>query len=187
MKWAAHQTMSGKVTPIREFSFDQPIHIGISASLLGEKVRFDGGHKHDRYATQTLGQFFEWVPICPEVKLGLGTPRETIRLEQADGGVRMVMPKSGCDPTDAMRKYAMTRERQLAKENLGGRKVVAMAALIFGILGKGLASDLKVGDSAPGIRLKTDEGKDFDLNRREGRPVRNNARNHGSRSHHRVP
>ena len=112
--------MSRQETPIRELSIEQPIRIGISACLLGERVRFDGGHKHDRYLTQTLGQYFEWVPVCPEVELGLGTPRETMRLEQAEGGVRMVMPKSGRDLTDAMREYAMTRVEQLTKENLGG-------------------------------------------------------------------
>jgi uncharacterized protein YbgA (DUF1722 family)/uncharacterized protein YbbK (DUF523 family) len=112
--------MSSQETPIREFSIDQPIRIGISACLLGEKVRFDGGHKHDRYLTQTLGQYFEWVPVCPEVELGLGTPRETMRLEQAEGGVRLVMPKSGRDLTDPMCVYATTRVEQLERENLGG-------------------------------------------------------------------
>ena len=63
---------------------DRPIRIGISTCLLGEKVRFDGGHKHDRYLTHTLGEYFQWVPVCPEVELGLGTPRETLRLEQGE-------------------------------------------------------------------------------------------------------
>jgi len=48
------------------------IRIGISSCLLGEQVRFDGGHKHDRFLTNTLGQYFEWVPVCPEVELGWG-------------------------------------------------------------------------------------------------------------------
>jgi uncharacterized protein YbgA (DUF1722 family)/uncharacterized protein YbbK (DUF523 family) len=112
--------MLNQATPIDEVSIDQPIRIGISACLLGEKVRFDGGHKHDRYLTQTLGQYFEWIPVCPEVELGLGTPRETMRLEQAEGGVRMVMPKSGRDLTDSMREYARARMQQLTQENLGG-------------------------------------------------------------------
>jgi uncharacterized protein YbgA (DUF1722 family)/uncharacterized protein YbbK (DUF523 family) len=112
--------MSSQEDSIREFSIDQPIRIGISACLLGEKVRFDGGHKHDRYLTQTLGHYFEWVPVCPEVELGLGTPRETMRLEQAEGRVRLVMPKSGRDLTDAMREYATARVEQLKKENLTG-------------------------------------------------------------------
>jgi hypothetical protein len=56
-----------------------PIRVGISACLLGQEVRFDGGHKRDRYITDTLGKFFEWVPVCPEVEMGLGRPRETLR------------------------------------------------------------------------------------------------------------
>jgi len=59
------------------------IRIGISACLLGEKVRFDGGHKRDTFLVDTFGRFVEWVPICPEVGIGLGTPRESIRLERA--------------------------------------------------------------------------------------------------------
>ncbi len=97
-----------------------PVRIGISACLLGEKVRFDGGHKHDRYITLTLGQYFEWVPVCPEVELGLGTPRETMRLEQGDSEVRMIMPKSGRDLTTPMRAYARARVPQLEEENLSG-------------------------------------------------------------------
>lgn len=68
-----------------------PIRIGISSCLLGEKVRFDGGHKHDRYLTGTLSRYFDWVTICPEVEVGLGTPRETIRLVQVCGS----LPGSG--------------------------------------------------------------------------------------------
>ncbi len=57
-----------------------PIRIGISSCLLGEDVRFDGGHKRDAFLTETFGPFVEWVPVCPEVEFGLGTPRETMRL-----------------------------------------------------------------------------------------------------------
>ncbi len=98
----------------------RPIRIGISSCLLGEQVRYDGGHKHDRFLTNTLGQYFEWVPVCPEVELGLGVPRETIRLVQTDDGVGLVMQKSGRDLTDEMRDYARARIRQLAKEDLCG-------------------------------------------------------------------
>ena len=55
------------------------IKVGISSCLLGMKVRFDGGHKHDRYLTETLGRYFEWVAVCPEVDIGMSTPRENIR------------------------------------------------------------------------------------------------------------
>ena len=101
-------------------SDSRPIRIGISACLLGQKVRYDGGHKHDRYLSHTLGQYFEWLPVCPEVEMGLGTPRETMRLEQAEDGIRMVMPKSGRDLTRPMRDYAGRRVERLALENLSG-------------------------------------------------------------------
>ena len=98
----------------------RPIRIGVSACLLGEKVRFDGGHKVDRYLTQTLGRYFEWVPVCPEVELGLGTPRETMRLQKVGEAVRMIMPKSGRDLTEPMLEYAGARTEKLAQEDLGG-------------------------------------------------------------------
>ena len=58
----------------------QPIRVGVSACLLGDKVRFDGGHRRDAFLTETFGRFVEWVPVCPEVECGLGTPRESMRL-----------------------------------------------------------------------------------------------------------
>ena len=84
---------------------DEPIRIGISTCLLGEKVRFDGGHKHDRYLTETLSQYFEWVPVCPEVELGLGTPRETIRLVQIGEDVQLRTTKTDVDLTDRMQRF----------------------------------------------------------------------------------
>ena len=81
--------------------------VGISACLLGEPVRFDGGHKRDPYIVETLGQHVSWVPVCPEVEAGLGTPRETMRLvllgrpDRTRGGtysgnrVAMVVHKTG--------------------------------------------------------------------------------------------
>ena len=57
-----------------------PIRIGVSRCLLGDEVRFDGGHKRDRFLTDVLGRYVEWVPVCPEVEAGLGTPREAMRL-----------------------------------------------------------------------------------------------------------
>ena len=75
------------------------IRIGVSACLLGQAVRFDGGHKHDRFITDALRRYFDFVPVCPEVELGLGTPRESLRLEQRGGKVHFVAPKSGKDWT----------------------------------------------------------------------------------------
>ena len=110
--------MTKDIPPARDTG--PAIRIGISSCLLGQQVRYDGGHKHDRFLTNTLGRYFEWVPVCPEVELGLGIPRETIRLVQIDGGVGLVMQKSGRDLTEEMRDYARERVRQLAREDLGG-------------------------------------------------------------------
>ncbi len=96
------------------------IRIGISACLLGHEVRHNGGHKRDAFLVETFGQFVEWVPVCPEVELGLGTPRPTLRLERDDATVRLVMPSSGDDYTAAMRTYAARRVTRLAADDLCG-------------------------------------------------------------------
>jgi len=101
-------------------SADLHIRVGISTCLLGENVRFDGGHKRDPYLVEILGRYVEWVPVCPEVELGLGTPRETLRLVRIGEDVRMVMPKTGQDHTDGMRLFADRRVRKLEKEELCG-------------------------------------------------------------------
>ncbi len=97
-----------------------PIRIGISSCLLGQKVRYDGGHKRDAYLVETFGRFVDWVPVCPEVEMGLGTPREILRLVRMGEDVRMVIPKTGADHTDAMRNFARLRLRELEKEDLCG-------------------------------------------------------------------
>lgn len=84
-----------------------PIVIGISSCLLGEKVRFDGGHKHQSYITETLGQYFAFRPFCPEMAIGLGAPRETLRLVERDGDIRCIGNKTATlDVTDALRNVA---------------------------------------------------------------------------------
>jgi uncharacterized protein YbbK (DUF523 family) len=97
-----------------------PIRIGVSASLLGQEVRYDGGHKRGSYMVETFGRYVVWVPVCPEVELGLGTPRETLRLVRISNDIRLVMPKTGTDYTEGMRAYAGRRVRDLAQENLCG-------------------------------------------------------------------
>lgn len=99
---------------------ERPIRIGISACLLGEKVRFDGGHKQDRFLTHTLGQYFQWVHVCPEVEIGLSIPRPTLRLERHGDEIRLVMPKEQRDLTGVMRSYARRRVTELAGEDLSG-------------------------------------------------------------------
>lgn len=99
---------------------EPPIRVGISACLRGETVRYDGGHKRDAYLVETFGRYVEWVPVCPEVEMGLGTPRDAMRLVRIAGDVRLVVPKTGADHTEILRAYARRRVAELAKEDLCG-------------------------------------------------------------------
>lgn len=83
--------------------------VGVSACLLGEKVRYDGGHKRQDHLLKRLENRVEWVSVCPEAELGLGVPRETIGLEAIDGGVRLIAYQTRRDLTDSMRDWARTR------------------------------------------------------------------------------
>jgi len=98
------------------------IRIGVSACLLGENVRFDGGHKKDAYLTSTLAPFVEWVAVCPEVEIGMGTPREPIRLVRDPEGaeLRLVSVKGNVDHTKRMKNYARARIQQLMHDRLNG-------------------------------------------------------------------
>jgi uncharacterized protein YbgA (DUF1722 family)/uncharacterized protein YbbK (DUF523 family) len=96
------------------------IRIGVSSCLLGNKVRYDGGHKHDRYITETLGNYFEFLPVCPEVECGLPIPREAMRLIGDPESPRLVTNKTGVDFTDQMNEWAKQRVNQLAGEDLCG-------------------------------------------------------------------
>jgi uncharacterized protein YbgA (DUF1722 family)/uncharacterized protein YbbK (DUF523 family) len=94
--------------------------VGISKCLLGENVRYDGGHQLDRYLRDTLGTHVEFVPVCPEVECGLGVPREAMRLTEIDGAVRLLTRNSEADMTDAMQSWMTGRLRELARQPLCG-------------------------------------------------------------------
>lgn len=94
--------------------------IGVSSCLLGQPVRYDAGHKHDAWITDVLGRYFDFVAVCPEMEIGLGTPRETLRLEKTRGGVRLVAPASGSDHTETMNAWALERTARLARDSLCG-------------------------------------------------------------------
>lgn len=96
------------------------IPIGISTCLLGEQVRFDGGHKRDRYITEILGQYFEWLSICPEVEIGLGIPRPTLRLERGGEGPRLIQPKTDSDLTEVMERFSQRRAKALQNRVIFG-------------------------------------------------------------------
>jgi uncharacterized protein YbgA (DUF1722 family)/uncharacterized protein YbbK (DUF523 family) len=96
------------------------IRIGVSSCLLGNEVRFDGGHKRNQFVTEVFGKFVEFVPICPEVEIGMGTPRESIALRRENGEVRLLGNRSGTDHTAKMKSYAERRTRALGAEDLSG-------------------------------------------------------------------
>ncbi|THB71732.1 MAG: DUF1722 domain-containing protein [Gammaproteobacteria bacterium] len=97
--------------------------IGISTCLLGECVRYDGGHKLDRYLRDTLGQFVDFTPVCPEVDCGMTTPREAMRLVDFDGNIRLMTQKTNVDMTPGMVSWM--------KEKLNDLQELPLCGFIF--------------------------------------------------------
>ena len=102
-----------------KFSNTSPT-VGVSACLLGQQVRFDGGHKRDLFLTDLFGKFIDWVAICPEVEVGMGVPRASVRLVGTLTHPRMIAEKSGKDWTEAMHRFAAKRVRDIAEKQLSG-------------------------------------------------------------------
>ena len=98
----------------------EKIKLGISSCLLGNKVRYDGGHKLDRFLTDTLGKYVEYVPVCPEVECGLGVPRKSMRLEGNPDSPRLIVTSTREDMTERMESFARKRVVQLEKEDICG-------------------------------------------------------------------
>ena len=96
------------------------IKLGVSTCLMGEDVRYDGGHKLDRFIRDTLGQYVDFVPVCPEVECGMPVPREAMRLVGDPEAPRLVTIKTKKDLTEQMLKWAEIRVQELEKENLCG-------------------------------------------------------------------
>lgn len=101
---------------------EAPIRIAISACILGAEVRFDGGHKLSKYLRDTFGAYVEYVPVCPEMDIGLGSPRETLRLVRSgeEGQARLIARKSGGEYTRTMLAYARKKVAELADLDLQG-------------------------------------------------------------------
>jgi uncharacterized protein YbbK (DUF523 family)/uncharacterized protein YbgA (DUF1722 family) len=101
-----------------------PIRLGVSTCLLGENVRYDGGHKRDAFLVEELGRWVEWVSVCPEVELGMGVPRPSVRLVEATSGdgreLHMLSPDTGEDFTERMRAFAAARVAELQELELDG-------------------------------------------------------------------
>lgn len=104
-----------------EYAEQEPdIRLGVSRCLMGENVRYDGGHKRDRFLINTPGKFVDYVPVCPEVEIGLPTPREAMHLEGDPESPRLVTVKTGKDYTEHMQAWARERLEELVEENLHG-------------------------------------------------------------------
>jgi len=96
------------------------ITLGISSCLLGNPVRYDGGHKLDHFLADTLGQYVDWVPVCPEVECGLPVPREAMHLVGDAVSPRLMTIRTGVDHTSRMRQWATKKVMALAAEDLCG-------------------------------------------------------------------
>ena len=154
-----------------------PIAVGVSSCLLGEQVRYDGGHKHDHYITDTLGRFFRFVPVCPEVGCGLPVPREAMRLEGDPAAPRLVTNRTGVDLSDRMREYCQKTVKDLEKQDLCGFifkknspssglfRVKVYNGAIPAKIGRGLFADAMV-RHFPLLPVE-EEGRLYDMNIRE--------------------
>ena len=96
------------------------MRLGVSACLMGDEVRYDGGHRRDRYVMEVLARYFTLVKVCPEVGVGMSTPRETVRLEGSADAPRMVASETGSDWTVRMNRWSRAKVRELKGENLCG-------------------------------------------------------------------
>ncbi len=106
---------------------DRRPRVGISRCLLGDEVRYDGGHKRDDLLVSALGALVEWVPVCPEVEVGMGTPREPIDLVASEDGVaagetrvRLLGAYSRKDWTETMTTFSAARVAELLEQKLDG-------------------------------------------------------------------
>ena len=97
-----------------------PPKVAVSACLLGHAVRYDGGHKHAGSLLAQLDPFVSWVPICPEVGAGFGTPREPVHLERRHGRLRVLGNHSGADGTEAMESFARREIQRLRELGIAG-------------------------------------------------------------------
>ncbi len=108
------------IAPVASPASGRPVRVGISQCLLGDPVRYDGSHKRESFLADALGQHMEWVPVCPEVEAGFGTPREAMRLVDDVATPRLLTVYSRTDHTERMRRYAAQRLRELRALNLSG-------------------------------------------------------------------
>ena len=111
-------------TSLASDTFDAPRdnkpRLGISRCLLGEEVRYDGGHKRDVFLTDVLAPFVEWVSVCPEVEAGLGTPREAMHLAGTPDAPRLLTIYTHVDHTSRLKAFSQRRIQELLTCDLDG-------------------------------------------------------------------
>jgi uncharacterized protein YbbK (DUF523 family) len=98
----------------------RPIRVGVSACLLGERVRWDGDDRRDRFLAERLGRRLAWVLVCPEAEAGFGVPRETLRLVGDAAAPRMLGTETGRDRTEEMLAWALATVESLEPLGLCG-------------------------------------------------------------------
>lgn len=157
---------------------DDEIRIGVSRCLLGEHVRYDGGHKHNAFVAETLAPVVRLVPVCPEVEMGMSTPREAIRLMRGGDGPRLIGVESGTDYSADMHRFAAKRAAELRRLDLHGyilKKDSPSCGLFrVPVHGTGGAPSRDgresfasvLADTIPGLPME-EEGRIADLGRRE--------------------
>lgn len=106
--------------PGSKFGFHEKIRVGVASCLLGNPVRFNAGGKFDGFIVNSLGRYFDWVPVCPEVEAGLGVPRESMQLRLVGGHVRLLTTLTKKDLTDKLNKISGPRAQFLLRENISG-------------------------------------------------------------------
>lgn len=114
---------SSDTRDVHRYAREHGVKLGVSACLLGQRVRYNGNDKWHRGVVEELGAYVGWVPVCPEVELGLGVPREPIELVRSDEherGVRLVGTQSGRDLTEAMSRLARARVAELSTQGIAG-------------------------------------------------------------------
>ncbi len=150
--------------------------VGISRCLLGEKVRYDGGHKLDRFLRDVLGKYVEWVPVCPEVEMGLSVPREPMKLFRVNHGIKLLTQKTRVNYTNLAWNWSDKKIKEIEKLNLSGYvfkskspscgwrsvKVYDLNGNIVSYSGKGIFAS-RIMESFPLIPVE-DEGRLNDQN-----------------------
>jgi len=127
------------------------MRLGVSACLMGDEVRYDGGHRRDPYVMDVLDRYFTLVKVCPEVGVGMSTPRETVRLVGRAEAPRMVASETGSDWTARMNRWSRTRVRELKGEDLCGF-VFKKNSPSCGVFGVKIYDDKgRPGDSGSGL------------------------------------